>query len=116
MIDYENPSPETLKEWEKEFRNKSRREMRQYLKLFPDATSEEKRDLSRWVRSGHSPYENGDYISTESGGPMDFINARRFLEDKYLEYLKDSGGFRDSPDDPTEFAFDDSDPDVDLPF
>lgn len=29
MIDYENPSPETLKEWEKEYRNKCRREMRQ---------------------------------------------------------------------------------------
>ena len=46
MIDYENPNPETLKEWEKEYRNKCRREMRQYLKDFPDATLEEKRDLS----------------------------------------------------------------------
>ena len=96
MIDYENVSPETLKEWEKEYRNKCRREMRQYLKGFPDVTPEEMRDLSSWVRSGHSPYENGDYISTESGGPMDFINARRFLEDEYKRYLEyteaDSGG------------------------
>ena len=75
MIDYENPSPDTLKEWEKEYRNKCRREMRQYLKNFPDATAEEKRDLGIWVRSGRSPYENGDYIATESGnsGPRETL-------------------------------------------
>ncbi len=115
MIDYENPSPEILKEWEKEYRNKCRREMRQYLKGFPDATLEEKRDLESWVRSGHSPYENGDYIATESGGPMDFINARRFLEAEYLEYLKDPEGYHGSPG-PTEFASDDSYLDDELPF
>lgn len=87
-FDYENVDPETLKEWDREYRNKCRREMTQYLKGFPDATVEEKRALSSWVRSGHSPYENGDFISNDSGGPMDFINARRFLEAEYQEYLK----------------------------
>ena len=93
MIDYENVDPATLKEWEREYRNKCRREMSPYLKQFPDATPEEKLELRRWVRSGHSPYENGDFISNDSGGPMDFINARRFLEDEYQEYLKDPEGY-----------------------
>ena len=115
MIDYENPSPETLKEWEKEYRNKCRREMRQYLKDFPDATPEEKRDLSSWVQSGHSPYENGDFIATESGGPMDFINARRFLEAEYQDYLKDPEGYRGSPD-PSEQVPESPDSNCDLPF
>ena len=115
MTDYENPSLEALKEWEKEYRNKCRREMRQYLKGFPDVTPEEKRDLSSWVRSGHSPYENGDYISTESGGPMDFINARCFLEDEYQRYLKDPEAYLGSLE-PTESVPDDSDTNSDLPF
>lgn len=55
-FDYKNVDPETLKEWDREYRNKCRREMTQYLKDFPDATPEEKRALSSWVRSGHSPY------------------------------------------------------------
>ena len=115
MIDYENPSPETLEDWEKEYRNKCRREMRQYLKDFPDATPEEKRDLSRWVRSGHSPYDNGDYIATDSGRPMDFINARRFLEEEYREYLKDPEAYRGSPE-PMESVSDNPDSNRDLPF
>ncbi len=69
------------------------REVRSYLKKLPDATPEEKRDLRHWVNSGHSPYENGDYIVNDDGGPMDFINARRFLEEEYLEYLKDPDGY-----------------------
>ena len=89
--------------------------MRQYLKDFPDATPEEKRDLSRWVRSGHSPYENGDYIATESGWSMDFIRARRFLEEEHREYLKDPEAYHGSPDS-TECTSNDPGPDVDLPF
>ena len=98
-FDYENVDPEILKEWKREYRNKCRREMTQYLKDFPDATPEEKRALSSWVRSGHSPYENGDFISTESGGPMDFISAWRFQADLFQEYLRDPEAFRDSPKD-----------------
>ena len=71
--------------------------MSQYLKLFPDATPEEKSALRSWVRSGHSPYENGDFIATDSGGPMDFINARRFQEELYQEYLKNPDAFCDEP-------------------
>lgn len=89
--------------------------MRQYLKDFPDATPEEKRDLSSWVRSGHSPYENGDYIVTDSGGPMDFINARRFLKAEYQEYLKDPERYRGSPD-PSELVPEKPDSNRDLPF
>jgi len=99
-FDYDNVDPETLKEWDREYKNKCRREMTQYLKDFPDATPEEKHTLSSWVRSGHSPYENGWYIATESGGPMDFINALRFLENEYQEYLEDPEDYRGRPDEP----------------
>ena len=100
-FDYNNVDPETLKEWETELRRQDQRDMRKYLKQqFPDATPEEKNALRSWVRSGHSPYENGWYVATDSGGPMDFINALRFLEDEYQEYLKDPEGYRGHPDEP----------------
>lgn len=115
MISYTNVSPEVMKQWKKEYRIQCQREMREYLKNFPDATSEEKRDLQSWVRSGHSPYDNGDYLATDSGRPMDFINARRFLEDKCKEYLNDPDRFRGSHD-PMKFVPVDSDSSSDLPF
>ena len=98
VIDYENVSPETVKEWEKEIRRKNQSDMRSYLKRFPDATPEEKEALRSWVRAGNSPYENDAYVATESGGPMDFISARRFLEEEYQEYLKDPESYRGKPD------------------
>lgn len=97
-FDYENVDPETLKEWKAELLIKFKREMRSYLKCFPDATPEEKRELHRWVNAGHSPYENGDYIVNDDGGPMDFINALRFLEVEYQEYLKDPDAYRGGQD------------------
>ena len=97
-FDYENVDPETLKEWKTELLKEFKREMRSYLKQFPDATPEEKRDLRRWVNAGHSPYENGDFIVNDDGGPMDFINAQRFLEVEYQEYSKDPDAYRGRQD------------------
>ncbi len=97
-FDYENVDPETLREWKAELLQEFKREMRSYLKRFPDATPEEKRDLRRWVNSGHSPYENGDYIVNDDGGPMDFISAQRFLEAEYQEYLNDPDAYRETQD------------------
>ena len=68
-FDYENVDPETLREWKAELLQEFKLEMRLYLKRFPDATPEEKRELRHWVNSGHSPYENGDYIVNDDGGP-----------------------------------------------
>ena len=98
VIDYDNVSPETVKEWEKEIRRKNQRDMRSYLKRFPDATPDEKAALRSWVRAGNSPYENDSYVVTESGRPMDFISAQRFLEEEYQEYLKYPEGFRGHPE------------------
>ena len=114
-FDYENVDPETLKEWRREHRRKCWLEMRAYLKDFPDATPEERQELREWVKSGHSPYENGDYIATESGWSMDFIHARRFLEEMYQEYLKDPEGYRGKPDSCESFSIN-QDPGGDLPF
>ena len=33
---------------------------------------------------------------------MDFINALRFLEDEYQEFLKDPEGYQDCPDEQPE--------------
>ncbi len=60
--------------------------MRQYLRCFPAAMQDEIRNLRKWVESGHSSYYNGDYIAAESGRPMEFINARRFLEEVCQDY------------------------------
>ena len=46
---------------------------------------------------------------------MDFINARRFLEDEYQRYLKDPEAYFGSPE-PTESVSDDLDTSSDLPF
>lgn len=97
-FDYDNVDPKTLKAWKAELLKEFKREMRSYLKQFPDATPEEKRELCRWVNSGHSPYENGDYIVNDDGGPMDFINAQRFLEVEYQEYLKHLDAYRGGQD------------------
>lgn len=95
-LDYENVDPETLKEWKAKLLQEFKREMRSYLKRFPDATPDEKRDLRRWVNSGHSPYENGDYIVNDDGRPLDFISAQRFLEAECQEYLKDPDTYRET--------------------
>ena len=45
-------------------------------------TSLERKELHKWVASGRSPYDNGDYIYSENGWPMDFVNAMRFVEEE----------------------------------
>lgn len=114
-FDHKNVSPEKLKEWDREYRNQCRREMTQYLKSFPDATPEERRALSSWVRSGHSPYENGYYVVTESGAPMDFINAERHMEDEHLKYLENPEGYWKFHN-TSEAVSSNGCPDNDLPF
>lgn len=101
-FDYNYVDPETLKKWKAEFRRENWRDMRSYLRHFPDATPEEKNALRNWVRGGHSPYENGDYIANDSGGPLDFINALRFREEQYQTYLNDPEAFWGHPDSDTE--------------
>ena len=97
-FNYENVDLEKLKEWKANLLKGFKREMRSYLKQFPDATPEEKWALRRWVNSGHSPYENGHYIADENGGPMDFINAQRFLNEEYQEFLKNPVTYRETQD------------------
>ena len=44
---------------------------------------DELRELEKWVASGRSPYDNGDYIYSENGCPMDFVSAMRFQDEMY---------------------------------
>lgn len=50
-------------------------------------TSEERRELHKWVAAGHSPYDNGNFIYSENGWPMDFVNALRF-EQEQIEWFE----------------------------
>ena len=45
-------------------------------------TSNERKELYKWVASGRSPYDNGDYICGENGWPLDFVSAMRFEEEQ----------------------------------
>ena len=49
-------------------------------------TSDERRELHKWVARGCSPYDNGDFIYRENGWPMDFVSALRFV-DEQLEWF-----------------------------
>lgn len=49
-------------------------------------TSDERKELHRWVARGRSPYDNGDFIYAENGWPMDFVSALRFV-DEQLEWF-----------------------------
>jgi hypothetical protein len=49
-------------------------------------TSEERRELHKWVASGRSPYDNGNYICDDGGWPMDFLSAMRFEQEQMEWY------------------------------
>lgn len=50
-------------------------------------TSDERKELHKWVASGRNPYDNGDYICGENGWPMDFVSAMRFVNEQ-LEWFE----------------------------
>ena len=79
-----------------------------YLKHFPDATAEEIAALRQWVKGGNNPYENGNGVYNDSCRLMDFINALRFWDDMYQEWLEDPEGFTErrlsfQDENPTDF-------------
>jgi len=49
-----------------------------YLKKFPDATREERRETRAWARSNHSVYSNGSFLADENGRLLDVITEMRF--------------------------------------
>lgn len=59
-----------------------REELKKYRKEM-SLTEEEVHELEQWVSLGNSPYDNGDYIYTDQGYPMDFVNALRFQKEQY---------------------------------
>lgn len=57
----------------------------EYLRKM-NATPEERNELLAWIRNGNDFTTNGDYITDESGRPMDYISASRFMEDICAQY------------------------------
>lgn len=58
-------------------------ELQRYTREIP-MNAKERSELRKWVQSGHSPYDNGWYISTETGEPLDFINALRAVQSEAI--------------------------------
>ena len=54
-------------------------DLQRYIKEV-QMTNAEYRELCEWVQAGNSPYDNGWYMSTDTGAPMDYISAKRFVE------------------------------------
>ena len=105
-----------VKFWKKvpqEVRTILSEQYQQYVKEVP-MTPAERKELQAWIRSGRSPYDNGWYIATEAGIPMDFVNALRMSEDMEAmipEYDTRSGDIVFVPND-----LDEDDPFEELPF
>ena len=105
-----------MKFWKKvpqELRTILTEQYQQYVKEVP-MTPAERKELQAWVRSGHSPYDNGWYIANDGGVPMDFVNALRMsedMEDMIPEYDTQSDEIVFAPDD-----LDEVDPFEELPF
>ena len=98
---------------------------------FRTMTKDELRELEKWVASGRSPYDNGDYIYSENGCPMDFVSAMRFQDEMYEwwmslseeereQELRELRGDYDTVSDSiiidTEWSDPAMDPDAELPF
>lgn len=66
-----------------------RAQLKQY-KTEMSLTNAELHELEMWVSNGHSPYENPDFVCYEGGCLMDYISALRFLQEEYLDYLKET--------------------------
>ena len=72
----------------------SRPDVQAYLRKYPDASAEEKRDLVKWLKAGESPAMNDCNLWDEHGNPMDFIEARRnwqALIQQHLLHLDEDG-------------------------
>ena len=61
-------------------------QLKQYEKDM-QMTSEGRQEVYKWVASGRSPYDNGDYIYTDNGCPLDFVSAMRF-EEEQIEWFQ----------------------------
>lgn len=56
-------------------------QLKSYIKEM-SMTKEERKELEKWVSSGHSPYDKGDYIYSDAGYPLDFVSAMRVQQEE----------------------------------
>ena len=91
-----------------------REDLRRYVKEI-QMTDLEYQELCEWVQAGNSPYDNGWYIATDAGTPMDYISAKRCLESEGCVIA----GYDTVNDEPIFFIHDDDTEvttDEELPF
>ena len=72
----------------KEHKRTLRKELKEYELSIPDLTDKEREGLHDWVSAGNSVYENPYYVATEGGYPVDYIEARRTMEEEWEIYRK----------------------------
>jgi hypothetical protein len=63
-------------------------EFKEYLSKTNGLTTEQKKELRKWVRAGNSVYENPYQISDESGCEMNYIDAVGFYEELENDFLE----------------------------
>lgn len=56
-------------------------DLQQYTKEV-NMTEYEYKEVCKWVQAGNSPYMNAWDIATDAGTPMDYIAAKRVVEDE----------------------------------
>ena len=88
-------------------------DLQRYIKEV-QMTNAEYRELCEWVQVGNSPYDNGWYIATDAGTPMDYISAKRFVESGGCVIA----GYDTTNDEPIVLVQDDTESatDEDVPF
>jgi hypothetical protein len=68
---------------DKEERELLQRELREYICKTDGLSADEKKELRKWVRAGHSVCYNPDDIADESGAPVDYITWLRCYEEDF---------------------------------
>ena len=69
------------------------RDVKAYLKRYPDATAEEKQDLLKWVMAGFSVGDNPYRLYDDAGFPMDFIAGCRIGAEMVRDFSEDPDNF-----------------------
>ena len=72
------------KELKKDIKVILKKQLQEYEKSFNDITSDERKNLRKWVALRYSVYDNPYLFYAESGCLMDYINADRIHNDMMI--------------------------------
>lgn len=67
-----------------EHRCRLKSELKSYVKTH-SLTSDERKELEKWVGAGNSPYDGTGFVYGENGWPLPFIEERRLINQAIRE-------------------------------